>query len=249
MNLGSELGAAGACGVSNRREDRSMTFRDRAEAGRRLAAVLAGYKDEAPVILALPRGGVAVAAEVASALSAPLDLVLVRKIGAPFQPELAMGAIVDGPDPITVRNEDVIAAYEISQSDFDAVRSRELTEVQRRRARYLGDRPHAELAGRTVIVVDDGIATGASARAALQAVRAWGPKRLVLAIPVGPPDTLARLKRDADEIVCLEQPRFFAAIGSQYDDFRQLTDQDVISALARFPPSASPVASSAGPSP
>jgi putative phosphoribosyl transferase len=226
-----------------------MTFRDRAEAGRRLAAALAGYKDEAPVVLALPRGGVPVAAEVASALSAPLDLVLVRKIGAPLQPELAMGAVVDGPEPITVRNDDVIAAYEISQADFDAVRSRELAEVRRRRARYLGDRPHPELSGRSVIVVDDGVATGASVRAALQAVRTWAPKKLVLAVPVGPSDTLARLKGYADEIVCLEQPRYFAAIGAQYDDFRQLTDQDVVSALARFPPSEAPVASSQRPSP
>jgi putative phosphoribosyl transferase len=223
-----------------------MTFRDRAEAGRRLGAALARYRGEATVVLALPRGGVPVAAEVASALSAPMDLVLVRKIGAPFQPELAMGAIVDGPEPITVRNEDVIAAYEVSQADFDAVRDRELIEAQRRRIRYLGDRPHAELTGRTVIVVDDGIATGASMRAALQAVRAWGPKRIVLAVPVAPPDTLARLKGHADEIVCLERPPFFAAIGAFYADFRQLTDEDVISALARFPPSAT---TDSGPTP
>ncbi len=226
-----------------------MAFRDRAEAGRKLAAVLAGHEREAAVILALPRGGVAVAAEIASVLSAPLDLVLVRKIGAPFQPELAMGAVVDGAEPITVRNEEVISAYEISEADFDAVRSRELAEVQRRRARYLGDRPHPDLAGRTAIVVDDGIATGASVRAALLAVRAWGPKRLVLAVPVAPSDTLARLRGLADEIVCLEQPRFFAAIGAQYDDFRQLTDQDVITALARFSPSQAPAASNLRPSP
>jgi putative phosphoribosyl transferase len=226
-----------------------MTFRDRADAGRRLAAALARYKDEPTVVLALPRGGVAVAAEVASALSAPLDLVLVRKIGAPLQPELAMGAIVDGPEPITVRNEDVIAAYEISQEDFDAVRDRELIEARRRRVRYLGDRPHPELAGRTAIVVDDGIATGASVRAALKAVRAWGPRRLVLAVPVAPPDTVALLKSQTDEIVCLEQPPFFAAIGAHYADFRQLTDQDVISALARFPPSNAPAGSEGEPSP
>lgn len=226
-----------------------MAFRDRAEAGRRLAAALAGYKDQSPVVLALPRGGVAVAAEVAAALSAPLDLVLVRKIGAPFQPELAMGAVVDGPEPITVRNEDVIAAYQISQADFDAVRDRELAEVRRRRAHYLGDRPHADLAGRTAIVVDDGIATGASVRAALQAVRVAGPRTLVLAVPVGPPETLAQLKGQADEVVCLEQPPFFAAIGAHYADFRQLTDQDVISALTRLPPAMKAASSVARPSP
>lgn len=223
-----------------------MAFKDRAEAGRKLGAALAKYKSESPVVLALPRGGVAVAVEVASALSAPLDLVLVRKIGAPFQPELAMGAIVDGPEPITVRNEDVIASCAISQEDFEDVRKRELEEIKRRRARYLADRPHLDLKGCTAIVVDDGIATGATMRAALRAVRTRGPKAVVLAVPVAPSETLARLKTDADEVVCLQQPPFFAAIGAHYDDFRQLTDQDVVSALARFPPPATASAPTAG---
>jgi predicted phosphoribosyltransferase len=212
-----------------------MSFSNRSEAGRRLAIALAKYKDAAPVILALPRGGVPVAAEVASALSAPLDLILVRKIGVPFQPELAMGAVVDGPEPITVRNEDVIRMAGIGQATFDAVRDRELAEIQRRRAQYLGERPHPEVAGRTAIVIDDGIATGATVRAALRAVRARRPQTLVLAVPVAPTDTLAELKQEADEIVCLEDHQIFGAIGFFYSDFRQLSDEDVIAALAKFP--------------
>jgi putative phosphoribosyl transferase len=212
-----------------------MGFSNRSEAGRRLAIALAKYKDSAPVVLALPRGGVPVAAEVASALSAPLDLILVRKIGVPSQPELAMGAVVDGPEPITVRNEDVIALTGVSQTEFATVRDRELAEIQRRRVRYLGDRPHAELAGRTAIVIDDGIATGATVRAALRAVRARGPKTLVLAVPVAPTDTLVDLGSEADEIVCLEDHRVFGAIGFFYSDFRQISDEEVIATLARHP--------------
>jgi putative phosphoribosyl transferase len=212
-----------------------MSFSDRADAGRKLAAALSRYKDQAPVVLALPRGGVAVAAEVAAALSAPLDLVIVRKIGAPQQPELAMGAVVDGPEPITVRNEDVIGLIGVSEAVFDTVRDSEIAEIRRRRERYLGARPHPELAGRAAIVVDDGIATGASMRAALRAVRARGPKTLVLAVPVAPSDTLAELKAEADDVVCLEPHPVFGAIGFFYADFRQLSDEDVIEALAKFP--------------
>ncbi len=216
-----------------------MGFSNRSEAGRKLALALAKYKDHAPIVLALPRGGVPVAAEVASALSAPLDLILVRKIGVPSQPELAMGAVADGPEPITVRNEDVIALTGVSQAEFAAVRNQELAEIQRRRARYLGDRPHPELAGRTVIIIDDGLATGATVRAALRAVRACGPKTLVLAVPVAPSDTLAELKNEADEVVCLEHHRVFGAIGFFYSDFRQISDEEVIATLARYPVQAS----------
>jgi len=216
-----------------------MGFSSRSEAGRKLAIALAKYKDHAPVVLALPRGGVPVAAEVASALSAPLDLIVVRKIGVPTQPELAMGAVVDGPEPITVRNEEVITLTGVSQAEFDAVRNREIAEIRRRRTRYLGDRPHPDLAGRTAIIVDDGVATGASVRAALRAVRARGPKTLVLAVPVAPTDTLADLKSEADEIVCLEDHRVFGAIGFFYSDFRQTSDEEVIAALASHPVQAS----------
>ena len=212
-----------------------MSFRDRTDAGRRLAEALAEYRDRHPIVLALPRGGVAVAAEVAQALAAPLDLVLVRKIGVPDQPELAMGAVADGPDPVVVRNESVIRMSDISEEEFAAVRDRELAEIQRRRARYLGDRPHPDLKERVAIVVDDGIATGATTRAALRAVRKQKAKRVVLAVPVAPTDTLAELEGEADEIVCLEDYEAFYAIGAYYADFSQVSDEEVVETLARFP--------------
>jgi predicted phosphoribosyltransferase len=212
-----------------------MPFRDRSEAGRKLAAALAGYKDQGPVVLALPRGGVPVAAEVARALEAPIDLILVRKVGVPFQPELAMGAVVDGAAPIIVRNEDVIALAGIEESAFKAVCDRELAEIERRRRLYLGSRERVEVAGRTAIVIDDGVATGATTRAALRATRMRNPARLVLAVPVAPTDNLAELRSQADDVVCLEDHAFFGAIGFYYSDFRQISDDEVIETLARFP--------------
>lgn len=212
-----------------------MPFKDRTEAGQRLADALLGYRDQRPVVLALPRGGVPVALEVAKALDAPLDLVLVRKIGLPRQEELAMGAVVDGDAPITVRNESVIRAAGISDTQFDAVRDRELAEIERRRRRYLGARPRVEIKDRTVIVIDDGIATGATMRAALRALRQRGPKQIILAVPVGPADVMAALRQDADIVLCLEIYDFFGAIGSCYDDFRQISDAEVITALAQCP--------------
>ncbi len=212
-----------------------MSFTDRSDAGRRLARALLAYKADRPVVLALPRGGVPVAAEVARALDAPMDLVLVRKIGVPFEPELAMGAVVDGPAPLTVRNADVIALSGVSEAAFAEVRERELAEIERRRARYLGGRAHPELAGRTIIVVDDGIATGATTRVALKAVRAQHPARLVLAVPVAPTDTLKALRDDVDDVVCLEQHEDFGAIGYYYRDFRQVGDAEVIALLAQHP--------------
>lgn len=210
-----------------------MPFTDRIEAGRKLANALAVYKDDKPIVMALPRGGVPVAAEVAAALRAPLDLILVRKIGVPFQPELAMGAVVDGPKPITIRNDDVIASCGIQAKEFDEVRGRELAEIDRRRRLYLAGRPHPEVSGRTVIVVDDGIATGATTRAALQAMRERKVGKLVLAVPVAPSDTLARLQNECDAVVCLENYSFFGAIGAYYADFRQITDDEVIALLDR----------------
>jgi putative phosphoribosyl transferase len=214
-----------------------MSFTNRLEAGRRLAQALASYKDRHPVILALPRGGVPVAAEVAAALDAPLDLILVRKIGVPEQPELAMGAVVDGAAPIVVRNDDVIRRTGIDESEFKAACDRELAEIERRRARYVGGRPRIDVPGRTVIVVDDGIATGATTRAALRALRRRKPSRLVLAVPVAPTDTLAAMEQEADQIVCLEDHSAFGAIGFFYADFRQTTDREVTDALARCCPS------------
>jgi predicted phosphoribosyltransferase len=212
-----------------------VPFRDRSEAGRKLAAALADYKDRRPVVLALPRGGVAVAAEVATALQAPLDLVLVRKIGVPFQPELAMGAVVDGAAPLVVRNEDVIRLADIDELDFKAVCERELAEIERRRQRYLGPRERVEVAGRTAIVIDDGIATGATTRAALRATRLRSPERLVLAVPVAPTDSLAAMREEADDVVCLEDYADFGAIGFYYSDFRQVSDDEVVELLRRFP--------------
>lgn len=209
-----------------------MPFRNRIDAGRRLAEALQGFKVERPVILALPRGGVPVAAEVARALEGPLDLVLVRKIGVPSQPELAMGAVVDGPIPFVVRNDDVIRMARISDEEFAEVRDRELAEIRRRRACYVGIRPPIEQAARLVIVIDDGIATGATMRAALRAVRNQSPKGIVLAVPVAPTSTLQKLRSEADRIVCLEEHEDFGAIGYYYDEFGQLSDDEVTRLLS-----------------
>jgi predicted phosphoribosyltransferase len=212
-----------------------MFFKDRSDAGLRLALKLSDYKDQQPAILALPRGGVPVAAEVAAALNAPLDLILVRKIGVPFQPELAMGAVSDGKAPIIVRNEDVIAAAQIDDKEFQAICNEELAEIERRRIRYLGNRERIDITGRTAIVIDDGVATGATTRAALHAARARKPKRLVLAVPVAPPDAIEDLRKDADDIICLETHGFLGAIGAYYLDFRQVSDEEVVRLLERFP--------------
>ncbi len=213
-----------------------MPFNDRFEAGRKLAKALVRYRKQQPAVLALPRGGVPVAAEIAGALDAPLDLVLVRKIGVPFQPELAMGAVVDGDAPVVVRNEDVIESAGIGETEFKAVCDRELAEIERRRRRYLGSRERVDVAGCTAIVVDDGIATGATMRAALRATRMRNPKRLVLAVPVGATESVAEMRKEADDIVCLETHVYFAAIGVFYEDFRQISDEEVIETLKRFPP-------------
>ena len=206
-------------------------FANRTEAGRALADRLRHLKDQRPVVLALPRGGVPVGSEVANALGAPLDVVLVRKIGAPFQPELAIGAVVDGSRPEAVLNQSLIEECKVPESYLKAETARQLEEIERRRAVYLAARPRAEVAGHTAIVVDDGIATGATMEAALHATRRAGPKRLVLAVPVAPPDTIERLRPEVDEIVCLATPRNLGAIGAFYADFRQLDDEEVIRLL------------------
>ena len=211
-----------------------MSFYDRLEAGRRLAAELVKYKGENVVVLALPRGGVPVAAPIAMALDAPLDLVLVRKIGVPFQPEFAMGAVADGGTPLIVRNEDVIAMTGVGEREFNAVCQRELAEIERRRRLYLGARIRPEVRGHIAIVVDDGVATGATTRAALRAVRARHPRKLVLAVPVAPPDTLESLRVETDETICLETHEDFGAIGFFYADFRQIGDEEVIAILDRL---------------
>lgn len=212
-----------------------MPFRNRTEAGRLLASALSDYQATDPVILALPRGGVPVAAEVAKALNAPLDLILVRKIGLPSQPELAMGAVVDGDPPIIVRNDDVIGLAGIEEPAFGAACARELKEIERRRARYLGNRERTAVTGLTAIVIDDGVATGATTRAALRATRTREPKRLVLAVPVAPSDSIESLRTEVDDLVCLEEHADFGAIGFYYTDFHQVADDEVIDLLRRFP--------------
>lgn len=208
-------------------------FSDRAEAGRTLAEKLVEKKYEDPVVLALPRGGVPVAAEVAKALNAPLDLVLVRKIGVPYQPELALAAVVDGKNPELVINEDVRRLSGVSDEELQEAEQRELKEIDRRRKLYLQGRDRAPIKGKTAIVIDDGIATGATVRAALKGLRRAKPKKLVLAVAVAPPETVERLRGEVDEIVCLETPEPFYAIGLYYYDFGQVSDEEVIAMLAK----------------
>ncbi len=220
-------------------------FADRRQAGQRLGAELLRYKNEKPLVLAIPRGGVPVGIEVAKALGAPLDLVLVRKIGVPFQPELAAGAVVDGEHTETVWNRDILEALELTEDFFKTEIARQLDEIERRRKTYLGGRPRPRIGGCTVIVVDDGIATGATVRAALIAVRRNSPKRLILAVPVAPRDTVESLRKDVDELICLEVPGAFRAIGEFYVDFAQLEDADVVDLLGRVLRSAEIVESKA----
>ena len=209
----------------------SHIFADRGEAGRRLAERLVRFKAERPLVLALPRGGVPVGFEVAVSLDAPLDLILVRKIGAPFQPELAIGAVVDGEHDETVLNRDLVAALQIAEGYVERERAKQLEEIERRRRLYAAGRPRIDARDRTAIVVDDGIATGATMEAALGAVRRAGPRRLVLAVPVAPPDTIERLRPQVDEVECLLIPDYLGAIGTFYADFRQLSDGEVVALL------------------
>ncbi|MFE5405495.1 phosphoribosyltransferase [Streptomyces sp. NPDC056580] len=210
-----------------------MRFRDRAEAGRALARPLGDLRDRGelpdPVVLALPRGGIAVAVPVARALGAPLDVLVVRKIGAPHHEEFAVGALAAGDPPLF--DAATLGRLGLSEERLAPVVERERRELARRERRYRGDRPPPELRGRTVIVVDDGLATGATARAALRHVRRREPARLVLAVPVGAPDSLDSLAAEADTIVCPHRPAAFWAVGQFYDDFGQLTDADVLDAL------------------
>lgn len=206
-------------------------FATRAEAGRMLGRRLKAMALEEPVILALPRGGVPVAVEVAGALEAPVDLLMVRKIGVPWQRELAAAAVVDGERHDLVLNEEVMAALGLARDDIEKQVPQQLAEIERRRALYLGERQPLPVTGRTVIVIDDGIATGTTVRAGLVALRRRKPRRLVLAVPVAPPDTVERLRGDVDDLVCLEQPEPFGAIGTFYQDFHQVEDAEVIALL------------------
>ncbi|MDT0405364.1 MULTISPECIES: phosphoribosyltransferase [Streptomyces] len=212
-----------------------MRFRDRRQAGRELAARLRERQDEGalpdPVVLALPRGGAAVAFEVARALDAPLDVLVVRKIGAPFHEEFGVGAMAG--DGIPLYDEDALLRLGLSEADLAPVVARERAELRRREERYRQGRPPPELAGRTVIVVDDGLATGSTARAALRALRARDPGHLVLAVPVGAAEGVTLMRSEADEVLCLHEPAAFMAVGQWYEEFDQLTDEDVLDALRR----------------
>lgn len=213
-----------------------MLFRNRIDAGKRLAAALEHYRGKDCVVLALPRGGVPVGAEVARALHAPLDLLLVRKIGAPRQPELAVGSVIDGGTPIVVRDEELLRLTGTSERVFAEVREEELAEIERRRKHYLGGRDPVPLAGRIAIVVDDGLATGNTMRAALQAARQRGPAELVMAVPVAPRRAIAEFRDVADTVVCLATPEPFGAVGQFYMDFAPTSDTEVIGLLKHFAP-------------
>ncbi len=206
-------------------------YATREEAGRELSRRLAAMHIVDPVVLALPRGGVPVAAEVAKALKAPLDLLLVRKIGVPWQPELAAAAVVDGERPDLVLNDDVMSMVGLHRDEIEDLMKVQLEEIERRRKLYLSGRTPEKIAGRSAIVVDDGIATGTTVRAALAALRRREPKRLILAVPVGLEMTVAELNSEVDDLVCLQRPSPFYAIGQFYADFHQVPDDEVIALM------------------
>jgi putative phosphoribosyl transferase len=210
---------------------RKMTFADRAEAGRLLAERVVALRLAAPLVLALPRGGVPVAAEVARALEAPLDVALVRKIGAPYQPELAVGAVADGVEPEVVLNEELVAALGIDPEFIAARASRELATIEQRRSDYAPLRARVDPEGRAVIVVDDGVATGMTMQAALRHLKRRKPARLIAAVPVASREAVEMLQREADEVVCLAAPRDFGSVGGFYRDFGQVSDEEVAALL------------------
>lgn len=206
-----------------------MLYATRAEAGRELASSLEHLRESRPLVLGLPRGGVPVAAEVAHALGGDLDVIVVRKLGLPWQPELAMGAIGEG--DVRVLNEDVIAKSRISRLDLATVEARERRELERRVRLLRGDRPPVPLGGRVVVIVDDGMATGATAAVACAVARSGGAARVVVAMPVSADEAVVRLEAVADEVVCPLVPRWLGGVGGAYRDFHQLTDAEVRSAL------------------
>jgi putative phosphoribosyl transferase len=209
-----------------------MLFRDRAEAGQELAAKLRAHADRSDVlVLALPRGGVPVAFEVARALHAPMDIFLVRKLGVPGHEELAMGAIATG--GVRALNEDVVRALQITEDELDAVAAEQQEELERRERAYRGERPAPNVRGRTVILVDDGLATGSTMRAAVAALRQQQPARIIVAVPVGAAETCAELHAEADETVCARTPTPFYSVGLWYDNFSQTTDEEVRDLLER----------------
>ena len=206
-------------------------FGDRADAGRRLAERLAPLRDVDPIVLALPRGGVPVGVEISRALHASLDVFISRKLGAPDQPELGIGAVAQG--GTRVLNDDIVKQIGIPEEYVEEITHRELTEVERRLRVLRGDRPEPEVRDRTAILVDDGLATGVTARAAVRALRARNPRRLVLAVPVCPPRTARLLAPEVDDLICLRTPEDFVAVGLWYRDFEQVSDDEVVELLER----------------
>ena len=213
----------------------SKRFADRHAAGLALAEALSSLDMVDPVILALPRGGIPVAVPIAEALSAPLDLLLVRKLGAPGQPELAVGAVVEGDPPQTVFNPNILTAFGLKAADLQPQIDQKLAHIADRRKRYLGNRSPVSVKARTAVVVDDGIATGATVRASLKALQTREPHAVILAVPVAPPEVIADLGELVDEIVCLSQPQPFFAVGAHYLHFNQVSDDEVVALLAEAP--------------
>jgi len=202
-------------------------FKNRTQAGELLAKEVARHAFSAPVVLGLPRGGVPVAAKVAAKLNAPLDIILVRKIGAPMQRELAVGAVVDGDVPEIVRNEELISQIGLSENEFQQEAKRQLEIIEERRKLWVAGRSRIPVKGKTAIIVDDGIATGATVKASLHALKRQGPQRTVIATPVASRESIEELRREADDVICLEVPEYMGAIGFFYADFSQVSDAEV----------------------
>lgn len=206
-------------------------FKERMEAGRQLASALQPYRGLPCTVFALVRGGVPVATEIAKMLGLPLRLLLVRKIGLPLNPEVAMGAVVGGEHPIAVRNEEVIRSFRVSDQVFESCCNREIEEIRRRERVYALGAADEDLTRQIAIIVDDGLATGATAKVAIKALKARRAYKVVVAVPVGAPEAIAQVKREADDVVCLEMPDHFTALSLHYQQFPQLTDQDVLRAI------------------
>lgn len=206
-------------------------FQDRQDAGRQLALRLARYRAENPIVLAIPRGGVVIGYEVAHALEAPLEVIVVRKLGAPGNPEFGIGAI--GPNGVRVLDRDTIEYLQVSPAELEHTIAAQKVEMERRIHLFCGDKPLPEVRDRTVILVDDGLATGVTAKAAIEVIRKQHPKRLVFAVPVSSEDVAEAFRSEVDELICLETPTYFRAVGLWYQDFDQVSDQEVLAWLER----------------